>query len=241
MTFEESALRPLPPESRWMFFDLDGTLVDTKMLHAESLAIAFTTCVNMEFDVDTLEATRGYPFDDQLHRLLGETWLTRTHDERCALVRRIKETYREYYVAKLPDHVRVFDGIPEVLRILLERSTGLAIVSSKRRGIGQLELNALDIMKFFSVTIFSNDVVAVKPSPEPVFAAMRRANLDPSSALHRSRVAMIGDSTEDLRAAEAARVRSVLASWAAGSPRATNAVINQVICFHPKDLLSLEW
>jgi phosphoglycolate phosphatase len=106
-----------------VFFDLDGTLIDSREGIVGSIQYALHALGQPRRDPSWLERFIGPPLDGTFRQLLG------TNDgER---VRQAIAAYRVRFGASGIFENRVYDGIPEALRALGESGRSLFVVTSK--------------------------------------------------------------------------------------------------------------
>lgn len=157
-----------------------------------------------------------------------------------SLLNALRKEFALFYREHITTLVHVFHGIPEVLSALLERQYRLAVCSSKRRGIGEQELQSTGLEPFFPITVFLGDVVHPKPAPDGILRVMQLAQLHPASP--KEQVAMVGDTELDVTCARNAGVCSVYAAWKweqhTDSVRIQHEVPADFTAQHPSDLLT---
>ncbi len=223
---------------RMIIFDLDLTLIDTREIHIRGLTHCFQACLGVRPDLSTFDATSGMPLDEILRDLFRHIDVAHPvlPDE---LLTALRKAFALFYREHITALVRVFPGIPEVLSALSERQYQLAVCSSKRRGIGELELQSTGLAPFFPITVFLGDVARAKPAPDGIFRIMQLAQLYPTNP--KEQVAMVGDTTVDVACARNAGVRSVYAAWKwqhTGSVHIQHEVSADFTAQHPSDLLT---
>lgn len=155
-----------------IFFDLDGTLVDTE-------SIALTTGLRAF-------AAVGHPVDEAfMHSLVGKA-----EPQAAALIRAalpaidlpaFHAAWREGF-----DGMMLADGLPlkSGARELLERlDHPLALVTSTGRQGAHHKLGLAGLAHHFRTVVTFDDVSAPKPAPEPYLLAADRLGVDPSRCL----------------------------------------------------------
>ncbi len=75
---------------------------------------------------------------------------------------------------------------------VLNRTYALAIVSSGSRSRLKNELRSLHLNGFFATVICGDDTEEKKPSPEPLYLALRKLNVNSKNAI------FVGDTYEDI-------------------------------------------
>lgn len=178
-----------------VLFDLDGTLVDTRHIYAESYRHAFAQELAEPPTFEEFIARR--PSSERLFLL---EWYGSEVGER--LHRRMLERY-EATAAEL--HGVLYDGVAELVRSLVQRRTQLAIVTGKSRRAFEVTRRLVDLSAF-DVVVVEDDVPRAKPDP----AGIRRA----LQLLGVRDAAYVGDTPMDAEAAIAAGVQPAAALWA---------------------------
>jgi HAD superfamily hydrolase (TIGR01509 family) len=179
-------------------FDLDGTLVDSLDLTAEWLTRAATKALGQPVSESLVRSHFGKPEPEILRDLLKDP---------------VAETaffhYQEILRAEC-GKMNIFPGVLQTLNELRQREIPLAVFSSRGAwGTDEL-LNALELRDFFSFVLTGDQVEKVKPDPEGIYKLCEVLKVDPGSFLY------IGDSADDVRAAQAAGARGVQCLWARG-------------------------
>ncbi len=157
-----------------VFWDMDGTLVDSEPLHEAALVAALRSVgiappVNLHERVLGIAAAPVYemlraefgldlPFDD---------WIVRKYDHYMPMAATLKPR---------PGAIEVFNEL---------RALGVqqAVVSNSDRVIVDANLSAVGLIYPGMRTISRNDVREGKPHPEPFLRAAWLAGVDPSDAV----------------------------------------------------------
>jgi len=206
---------------RAVLFDFDGTLVDTERLIVESMMHVLDEEAPGRFRPEDVRRNLGLTLDAQLRLYFPG----RTEEEYARLAAR----YREDHKRRFAEGVRVFPGVPELLRALKEAGIFTAVVTNRYRSTLEYGVHKLGLAPCFATLVAYQDVVRHKPDPEPVRTALARLKVPPTYAL------MIGDQPEDRLAAQGAGVHFAWAGW---SPLArTNADGDAPLLLSPHDLL----
>lgn len=189
-----------------MLFDLDGTLLDTNRLVLESLKYTIKTVLGRDVDETNLYKYFGIPLTDIMIDL--------DPDQADTMVK----VYREHNLEKHDNLTKPFDGVPETLKALKERSVTTAVVTSKLRSLACRGLDLFDLKGLFDVIIAYEDTNEHKPSAGPALKALELLNIHASGG-----VVLIGDSPFDICCAQNAGIMSGAVQWS----------------MHPKDALML--
>jgi phosphoglycolate phosphatase len=117
------------------------------------------------------------------------------------------EAYQRHYLAINGDHAAVYPGVREGLELLRARGLKLACLTNKPTAFAGPLLRSKDLDGFFSV-VFGGDAFPVKkPDPLPLRKTCEALGTEASRTL------MIGDSSNDARAARAAGCPVVLVTY----------------------------
>jgi HAD superfamily hydrolase (TIGR01509 family) len=170
--------------------DVDGTLVDTNYQHA----IAWHRALRDHgYTVQLWEIHRhiGMGGDQLVAALIGE------EGERCD-GEAIRDAEGEAY-GELIGEVQAMDGSTEFLRELREDGAKAIFSSSAKAEEVEHYLDLLDARDLVEGWTTAADVERTKPHPDLVHVALEKAGNDGPAV-------MVGDSTWDVKAAEAAAI-----------------------------------
>jgi len=184
-----------------VLIDLDGTLMDT----APDLAAAVNR-MRLDFGLPELAPARIAAFVGKgaavlIHRALTDDMAGQVDEATHA---RGRELFYGHYHAVNGQETLVFAGVPEALGLLRARGLKLACVTNKPREFTVPLLERLGLAEFFTTVVAGDDVRHAKPHPELLLTACRRLGVAPEAAL------MLGDSINDVQAARAAGMGTVL-------------------------------
>jgi HAD superfamily hydrolase (TIGR01509 family) len=170
--------------------DIDGTLVDTNYQHAIAWHRALR---DRGYAVQLWEIHRhiGMGGDQLVSALIGEEG-ERSDGEA------IRDAEGEAY-GELIGEVQVMAGATELLRELREDGTETILASSAKAEEVEHYLDLLDARDLVEGWTTAADVERTKPHPDLVYAALEKAGSDGPAV-------MVGDSTWDVKAAEAAGI-----------------------------------
>jgi len=200
-----------PHDLQWFLFDLDGTLIDTSELIDRSADQALIDCLGQTPQSGGEPIPQGLPLEEHLRSLIRRT----TKDGQCGkgLESAVEASFFGHYRTNLDNYLKAFDGILPLLHRLLDCHKDLAVVSSKRRQVGEMELQRTGLSDFFRIQVFVQDVARPKPNPDGIFRILDLAGPAAAGRAARESMIMIGDSRYDIEAAQNAGVRSVCACW----------------------------
>jgi phosphoglycolate phosphatase len=188
-------LRPFDPHRiRLLVFDLDGTLIDSRLDLIHSVNATMRHIGRPELEDDVIASYVGDGAPALVRRALGNTALGNTEDE--ALFRAALEYFLGYYRLHKLDHTTVYDGIPETLARLAEASNGkrrlMAVLSNKPVNPSRDIVRALGLGDFFVRVYGGNSFTAKKPDPLGVQTILQETGVAAADAL------IIGDSSIDV-------------------------------------------
>ena len=111
--------------------------------------------------------------------------------------------FDQHYQACLLQGLAMYDGVEQSLRRLQALGYRQAVVTNKPSHFVQPILDALGIGDCFALWLGGNCVPVKKPSPDPLLHACHELGVSPSRTL------MVGDSENDVLAAQAAGMKVV--------------------------------
>ncbi|WFB84523.1 MULTISPECIES: HAD-IA family hydrolase [Streptomyces] len=210
-------LTPLP--TRAIVFDLDGVLVDSVGVMREAFTVAYREVVGPgEPPFAEYSKHLGRYFPD-IMRIMG-------------LPIALQEPFvRESY--RLSHRVRMFDGVPDLLRSLRADGYRLAVATGKSGPRARSLLDGLGVLTRFEHVLGSDEVANAKPAPDIVLRAMELLGAGPDETM------MIGDAVTDLASARAAGVTAVAALWGESDPSDLLAAGPDAVLHKPAELAAL--
>ncbi len=186
----------------YIFFDFDGTLLDTNDLIVDSWKAAAMHYLGEEFSTEYWERTFGEPI-----RYTASVAFPGIDVEEAITV------YRDWQAAHVDNRLQLFDGCYELLAELKARGYKLAIVTSRMRMTTSAYLDRFDITKFFDVIIDHDSTSAHKPDPEPLLVAISAMSKAVGKEINLSECIMLGDTRFDMLCCKNAGIDSVLVGW----------------------------
>ena len=190
----------------YLLFDLDGTLTDPK--------VGITTCVQYalkefgieEPDLDKLEPFIGPPLKDSFMEFYGFS-----EEDALKAVEKYRERFSEIGIYEND----VYEGIPQMLRLLQSRGMFLAVASSKPTEFVERILEHFDLRRYFKVVVGSEMDGTRVNKDEVVLEALNQ--LFAYKPIAYEKVYMIGDRKFDIQGAKAIGVESVGVTYGYGS------------------------
>jgi phosphoglycolate phosphatase len=180
-----------PRSIKLVIFDLDGTLIDSRLDLVHSVNAALRHIGRAELPDDLIASYVGDGAPILIQRALG----SEATDE--ALVRNGLEFFLSYYREHKLDHTTVYPGIAEALAAIQHSANGvqraMAVLSNKPVNPSRAIVEALGLSPFFSHVYGGNSFPSKKPDPEGVRKLLKESNADAEQA------AIVGDSHVDVR------------------------------------------
>ncbi|WP_353662811.1 phosphoglycolate phosphatase [Hydrogenimonas sp. SS33] len=176
-----------------VLFDLDGTLIDS--------------VPDLAAGVNAMLAYYALPplGEEEVRMMVGNgaTVLVTRALQKCGAGERVSleealARFMEAYRERMCDRTRCFDGVAETLQSLKERGKRLGIVTNKPYRFVPPILEHLGIESCFGAVLGGDSLPQKKPDPAPLVEGARMLGTEPQKAL------MVGDSSNDIRAAKAA-------------------------------------
>lgn len=187
---------------KYIFFDLDGTLVASALGIVNSFKYALEK-MDMTIPTDEILMTFVGPPLDQSFRFCGV-------DE--AEIDRAIELYRENYIPRGIYESYIFEGIENVLKTLKENGKSLIVTTSKVEHLAEKVLADHNISKYFDF-ICGSDVELTRNSKAKVIEyAFERANIS-----NRDEAIIVGDTKYDIIGAKETGIKSIGVLYGYGS------------------------
>ena len=167
-------------------FDLDGTLINSADDIVEAVNYTLKQLGKQPLPKDEIVKHVGYG-----GRKLMEDVLQTTDKD---LIDKATEIFREYYFSNPCVYTIPYPYVEDLLEILKKRNKKIAVITNKYENISKKILDKLGLAKYIDVIVGSDTVGEKKPSPEPIFYALKYVNTSPNNSI------LIGDSEVDIQA-----------------------------------------
>jgi phosphoglycolate phosphatase len=174
---------------RLLIFDLDGTLIDSRLdlIHSVNAMLRHLGRPELPGDVVASYVGDGAPM--LVRRALGDP-----EDE--ALFNQGLQYFLEYYREHKLDFTHVYDGIHEALLAIRQTQNGhprqMAILSNKPVNPSRVIVEALGLGEFFGSVYGGNSFATKKPDPEGILTILKETGAKPEESV------MVGDSSIDV-------------------------------------------
>jgi phosphoglycolate phosphatase len=194
-----------PHSIKLVIFDLDGTLIDSRLDLVHSVNAALRHIHRPELPEDVIASYVGDGAPILIQRALGGEAV----DE--ALVRKGLEFFLSYYREHKLDHTTVYDGVRDALAAIQSSGNGiprkLAVLTNKPVNPSRAIVDALGLGSYFSQVYGGNSFPTKKPEPEGALKLLSEAGARPEQA------AIVGDSHVDVRTGRNAGLWTVAVTY----------------------------
>lgn len=196
-----NSIGPSHPALRAAIVDLDGTLVDTVGDFEVALGRALADLGYPAVGTGFIRLTVGKGSEHLIQRTLQQVGAPET------LYEQAWQRYQHHYLQINGRHSAVYPGVVEGLTALRQLGWRLACITNKPGAFAHPLLSAKGLARFFEVAFGGDAFVRKKPDPLPLLEACKALGAAPAQTL------MIGDSSNDARAARAAGCPVVLVNY----------------------------
>lgn len=218
-----------PRSIRLLVFDLDGTLIDSRLDLVHSVNAMLRHFGRPELNGEVIASYVG----DGAPVLVRRALVADGGEGDEAFLRSALEYFLGYYRVHKLDHTTVYEGIPETLTALASASNGvrrqMAVLSNKPVRPSQDIVRALGLGGYFTHVYGGNSFATKKPDPLGVETILRESGVAAAEAL------MIGDSSIDVQTGRNAGM------WTCGvtygfAPKTLKDMVPDVIVDAPREL-----
>jgi phosphoglycolate phosphatase len=187
-----------------IFFDLDGTLVDSLDDLTTATNHMLTVCGRPEITSSQVRLFVGQGAGRLVERAMVGASPT-------DIARGLRH-FLDYNEAHIADRTRLYPGAAETLSALATQPAPLTVVSNKNVAHCRRLLDLLGIEAYFAAVLGADSLPFRKPSPEPLKKLLCDFNVSPSEGV------MVGDSCNDMVAGKGAGVITIGCNYGYGEP-----------------------
>lgn len=180
-------------------FDLDGTLVDSAPGLADAVDLALKEFGLPAAGVERLSTWIGNGADVMVERAVR--WAE--GDMSPEFCQNVRDRFDHYYAETAASGSKLYPQVKQTLAALKEKGVPMGLITNKPTPFVAPLLNSLDIAEYFTVVIGGDDVAQKKPHPAPMYLMLAKLGL------RASELVFVGDSRNDIQAAQAAGCRCV--------------------------------
>ena len=190
-----------PHSIKLVIFDLDGTLIDSRLdlVHSVNAALRYIGRPELPDEVIASYVGDGAPV--LIQRALGGDLVEE------AVVRKGLEFFLSYYREHKLDHTTVYAGIPESLAAIQGSQNGMrrkmAVLSNKPVNPSRAIVEAVGLGTFFSQVYGGNSFETKKPDPEGALQLVAEHKVEPEQTV------IVGDSHIDIETGKNAGLYTV--------------------------------
>jgi len=189
---------------RVVVFDLDGTLIDSKLDLALAVNATLAWMKRAPIEHERIYGYVGNGAPMLIQRALGEG----ASEEDC---RRALEHFLGYYREHMLDNTVAYPGVREGLAALAHLP--MAVLTNKPTRISRMILEGLGLARYFRYIHGGNSFERKKPDPMGLEMLLRDLSAAPREAM------MVGDSEVDVQTARNANTWSCGVTYGLGSGR----------------------
>jgi phosphoglycolate phosphatase len=186
---------------RAFVFDLDGTLIDSKMDLVHSVNEMLRETGRAPLPVELIASYVGHGAPQLIASTLGVA--SSEEDRREGLT-----IFLKHYHEKKLEETRAYPGVAEGLRALA--GTPMAVLTNKPAKLSVELLEGLGLARFFRRVYGGDSFGKKKPDPSGALAILKEFGVAPGEA------AMVGDSDVDLHTARNAGMIAVAVTYGFG-------------------------
>jgi phosphoglycolate phosphatase len=187
---------------RALIFDLDGTLIDSKLDLIRSVNAMLHEMGREQLHEDTISGYIGHGAPQLVAQALGNN---ATEPEREQALR----FFLAYYEDHRMDSTRAYPGVPEALQQLA--AFPMAILTNKPVRVSARILEELGLAKYFRAVYGGNSFETKKPDPLGAQTILREFGAAPAGAI------LIGDSEVDVQTARNAGTLAAAVNYGFGT------------------------
>lgn len=182
-----------------VFFDLDGTLIDSAEDLANSINFMLKSIGKNPYDIELIKTWVGNGATMLVKRALSGSFEVGDIDENE--FKKALNIFMEHYKNNLCIKTQMYPGVKETLDKL--KAKKLAIITNKPFKFVTPILKEFKIDGYFDLILGGDSLDEKKPSKKPLLFACEKLNVSPSDTI------MVGDSKNDILAAKRAGIKSI--------------------------------
>lgn len=214
----------MPLRYEHIVFDLDGTLIDSRLDLAAAVNYTLHQLGLSELSFETVCDYVGEGVCTLVRRALGPL-----HEDRLEHALPI---FLSYYSAHLLDRTRPYPHLEEVLAALSAMGAVLSVLTNKPLAMSRAILDGLNLSAYFIAVVGGDSLSKRKPDPSGL------EHLRTLTGTSASCMLLVGDSAIDIETARAAGIQFCGVAWGL-SPTHLRTCAPALIIERPEDLLAV--
>lgn len=183
-----------------IIFDLDGTLVDSRMDIANAVNFTLKNLNLKQKSIRELSSYIGRGVEDLLRKSLGE--------KKDILLKKALLVFEEYHRKHSTDNTTLYPNVKEVLEHF--KTQKKVIITNRKYESTLLVLKALGIYKYFEDIVGGDNTGCAKPSSCPLDKIIH--SLD----MHKGKTIIVGDMDIDILAGRRAGIITCAVTYGIG-------------------------
>jgi len=178
-----------------IIFDIDGTLIDSLDVIAETLVEASKE-IGYNIGSEDIKEFIGIPGKEIVKQLLKISDPQKIRE----VLEKWEEKQRKIYLKR----VKLYPKVKETLEYLKKRGFKLATATSLTSDKAKEILQIFSIKRYFDTCVAADDVKEGKPSPHVFLEAAKRLNVKPEECI------VVGDTEYNILAAKKAKMKVIM-------------------------------
>jgi len=183
-----------------VFLDLDGTLLDTAkdMTDALNKLLVEENMPQLTYNQVRIYVSKG------ADAILRYAFNENVDDKET---QRLRNRYLKLYKEMICVKTKPFDGIPMLLKILLEKNIPWGVVTNKSEELTHSLLAKTSFVSEPSCVVCGDTLKQKKPDPKPLMHAAELVKIPPNNCIY------VGDDIRDMQAGNSAGMLTLAAAY----------------------------
>ncbi len=177
-----------------LIFDLDGTLIDSSVDIANAINHAIEPAGIAPLTTEQVISMVGYGITQLVEGIVPPEFCEES-----------LKRFLKHYSNHIIDNTEPYPGVKETLSKLGNYKK--TVISNKKEALSKKVMDGLGLSGFFDFILGSDSTFERKPSPVPIYEALKRAGVIKDEAI------IIGDSDIDIKAGNAAGIKTLAVTY----------------------------